>query len=340
MNTEITLVSLAPCYLPSRRPVEVNIHKFQVPVSRFAPDDQALLHWIYETIRGIAQMGNSINPFSNNIIAAERHLLSEINSALEVAARHLGSATRLAGLADESIRHALHDIRGGGLTVLVGLAETMKVTPGNIDLIHACVEAARDHALMMRSMLPDLDPAAAQADGPDAAQGIWQILDKWEGVEVQGPGGTITVTVRNACGKMTSYHPAEAAAIDRVLYNYINNAVQFAGNSRVEMWVFPVRNGLVRWVVRNHLAEGQNNYLTGNLGCDFKRLFVEGVTTDGEGIGLANCAEIVAHCFGLDSPSQAVEEQYLGSTVVDGDYYAWFHWPSSTPHGCDHLSAY
>jgi hypothetical protein len=35
---------------------------------------------------------------------------------------------------------------------------------------------------------------------------------------------------------------------------------------------------------------------------------------------------LVAASFGVSS-DEAIEGQYLGATVRDNIYYAWFHWP-------------
>jgi hypothetical protein len=56
-----------------------------------------------------------------------------------------------------------------------------------------------------------------------------------------------------------------------------------------------------------------------------KALYKGGITNGGNGIGLANCAEIVAAGFSID-PSDAIEQGYVGAKVIDSTYFGWFHW--------------
>jgi hypothetical protein len=41
----------------------------------------------------------------------------------------------------------------------------------------------------------------------------------------------------------------------------------------------------------------------------------------------------VAECYGLAGTRQAVAEQYLAATVLDGTFVCWFHWPLLDPAG-------
>ncbi|MBN8611715.1 MAG: hypothetical protein J0L92_14065 [Deltaproteobacteria bacterium] len=43
---------------------------------------------------------------------------------------------------------------------------------------------------------------------------------------------------------------------------------------------------------------------------------------------MSNCGEVVAACFGLESPADAVRGKYLGAKAVGLEFYAWFHWPT------------
>lgn len=137
----------------------------------------------------------------------------------------------------------------------------------------------------------------------------------------------MAVAVRCSFAGAVSARCLETASIDRVVYNLVNNAARFAADRAVTLWVFPVAPGLTRWVVENRIAPDQAAFLTDRVGGDLGRLFAGGVTRGGTGVGLANCAEIVADCFGLESPGEAVGRGYLGAAAVNYTYRAWFHWP-------------
>ncbi|WP_029631857.1 histidine kinase [Zavarzinella formosa] len=333
MSTETTLTHLAPFYLPFRRVLPTDGGEFKVALAEFAPADRVALRRIYVTLQAVANAGASQGDEQARMLA-EQTILDEVNDEFSGIARRLGEATGRTGPRSQLIRKAVHDVRGSGLTVLIGMAELLHSASGNAEIIRSCVESAKSHVRIMRSLFPDIDPRSAQTDREADWQCLGPILDKWDGAEMPGPAGPVQVRVRNTCGRTTAFRGSEAPNLDRVLYNLINNAMRFAADSEVGMWVFPVRNGLVRWVIRNRLTPKQVEFLLGNLHADFKSLYAGGITTDGHGIGLANCAEIVAACFGVDSPDQAVEEKYLGAVVEEGSYYAWFHWPSYLVRGC------
>jgi hypothetical protein len=56
-------------------------------------------------------------------------------------------------------------------------------------------------------------------------------------------------------------------------------------------------------------------------------LFEAGTSTTGSGYGLAIATDFVSHAYGLKNHVQAVEGGYLGATLLEGTFAAWFHWP-------------
>lgn len=316
------LVALAPAVLPNRRPARFFGSGFEVPLSRFDPVDQVLLDRIYQAVQGLALRGRA---GAGRVVADD--VRRTAGAALLADVRRLGTATRAAGREDDAVRKAAHDIRGGGLTVLLGVAEMLGGAGGDADLVRMAADAARDHAKIMRNLLPDIDPAVRAADEAAKAHGIAHFAEKWAGAAVRSGETDVRVEVRNAFAGDISARCLETSSIDRIVYNYVNNAVRFAADGRVTMWIFPVGADLVRWVVQNRVAADQSAFLAG-AAPDLKRLYAGGVTRGGHGVGLANCAEIIAACFGLDGPAEAVAGGYLGAAADGADYMAWFHWPA------------
>ena len=318
-SPEAALLNLAPTDLPLLRPARFDGGGFEVPTDRLSPDDQDLVRRVYDAVQELSLL-RQVMKDAPDYPALEDYIRRFADGVLLADVQRLGQDA-----ADTAVRRATHDIRGGGLTVLLGTADLLASLPGDRDLIRSCVAAARDHAKIMRNLVPDLDPAARAADEAAKAHGIDHFTTKWAGATVHGPAGPVTVSLHCSFTGAISARCLETASIDRVVYNYVNNAVRFAAGVAVALHVLPVGRGLTRWVVRNAVAPDQAAFLAGH---DPARLFAGGVTRGGTGVGLSNCAVIVADCFGLDAPDEAVARRYLGSAVRGDEYLAWFHWPA------------
>ncbi len=316
------LLSLAPADLPTNRSARFDGTGCEVPLDRFDPPDRDIIRRLYAAVKqvhALRQAGGPEAAFVGAVVGATA------DGGLMAAASALGDATRSAGRATPEVYKALHDVRGGGLTVFLGAAELLAAAPSDRGLLRMAADAARDHAKIMRNLLPDIDPVGRAADESAKPHGIDHFTTKWAGARV-GPGAT--VAVRCAFAGDVSARCLETASVDRVVYNYVNNAARFSADGAVTLWVVPAGAGLSRWVVQNAIAPDQAAFLAERVGGDLGRLFGGGITRGGTGIGLANCADVVADCFGLDGPAEAVRSGYLGAALRGSDFYAWFHWPS------------
>lgn len=227
-----------------------------------------------------------------------------------------------------AIRKAIHDIRGGGLTALLGYAQLIpRLKEKQETYLRQVVYLARDHAKMMRNILPDLDRAYRDADESLKVHHVREFIDKWQEFVFEMKGRQVRVTaVSHFDGFMTN-RCLETSAIDRILYNYINNAARFSVSDEVRLTVIPLPNHLTRWVIENDINAEQKEWLDSTFHNDLRELFRGGHTRGGQGIGLSSCSDLVAASFGLPTAT-AVDQQYLGATVQNMAYYAWFHWPS------------
>ncbi|CAN5320413.1 ATP-binding protein [soil metagenome] len=321
------LYRLAPDLLPCHRSIRFDGGGYEVPLSRFAPVDRDILERLYRAVQGLPLLRRATRD-TPDYLALEGYIRRVGDGALMADVHRLGEATRRDEPDYPAARKATHDIRGGGLCILLGTAEMLDIVPDKQVLIRKCVEAARDHAKIMRNLLPDIDPETRLVDEAAKAHGIDHFTTKWAGMTARGPNGPVRVAVHCDFIGAISARCLETSSIDRVVYNYVNNAVRFAADEAVTVWVFPVGGGLTRWVVQNAIAPDQVAFLADRAGPNLAHLFAGGVTRGGTGIGLANCAEIVADCYGLESPAFAVQQGYLGAAVHDSSYYSWFHWPT------------
>ncbi|HEY1190638.1 MAG TPA: ATP-binding protein [Gemmata sp.] len=316
-----SLYDIAPSDLPNERQNRFDGSGFSADLNSFAPADRDRLAQVYATVDRVGR-----TPLDAGADVLAGGLRGIDTAALIRDASALGSDTPVQVTGDPRVRRLLHDIRGGGLQVLVGGAELIRYDPNATAFARNAVLAARDHAKIMRAGFPALDPENYACDELTKAHAVESLVATWDGLNVLQNGRTVRVTVD------CSYHGAitgrclETAAVERIMCNYVNNAVRFVADGHVSIWVFQVGPGLVRWAVHNTVSEYDLTWLTQKTGGDLRQLFRGGTTHGGNGIGLSACAEIVGECFGLDA-ERALRSGYLGAHADPGGYTAWFHWP-------------
>jgi K+-sensing histidine kinase KdpD len=233
----------------------------------------------------------------------------------------------LASRGDPRLRSVLHDVRGGALTALMmeAAASSRPVPPpAQIALL---AQLARDQAKMMRQAVVDLDPEGRVFDEREKLHHAGPIADKWSGRShrVEGSQASIEVVCRYRDGLASRC--LEAAAVDRVLYNLINNATRFAADERVTLDIFSVGRD-VRFVVGNAIAADHASWLRQETQGDLAKLFEGGITRGGHGIGLTNCTLLVGAAYGQDDPAETLAQGYLGAEMRGERFLAWFHWPA------------
>jgi hypothetical protein len=283
---------------------------------------------VYDALRALAPV-----PAEPTAEARDR-LLGAYPPDLLAVAGALGTDTPSAR-AEPRMRRLIHDVRGGGLTVLIGVSDLLAGVPHRLSLVPTAVRAARDHAKVMRACLPELDPEEYARDESARVHLIDGFVRAWDGTVVPNKGREVRVEVECAFRGALTGRCLEAAALDRVIYNLMNNATRFAADDRVQSWVFRSGN-VVRWVVRNELAPTDREWLTRNVGTDTRALFAGGITHGGHGIGLSACADVIGTCFGFDAAA-AVRTGHIGARLCDSAFYAWFHWPVYELDGPMHL---
>lgn len=314
-----TLLALAPTTLRPLRSVRYDGRGFDRPLAAFAPRDRDLLRDMYREVKGFYDrwMADRTNPAVADTVNGD-HLID--------AGRELGQATLAAGLGGWEVEKLLHDIRGGGLLLLAGAAELARISRNSVQIVAACGYAARDHAKIMRSSVTDLDPPGRARDQETRVHTVEGFLAPWRAAR-RVNGHDIRVEVAAEFTGPVAGCCQEAAVVDRVVYNLVNNAARFAADGRVGLTVLAVSRVMTRWVVSNDLSPDERAWLAGAVGGDTRRLYAGGVTHGGSGTGLAGCADLVAAGCGLETGRAAVERGYLGARVIDGGYYSWFHWP-------------
>lgn len=313
---------LAPLHLRSRRVRRYLGDDLCMPLSAFAASDQGTIRWLYGVLQELFAAVAGPGPAGGTV----REVLAR-ESVEEIVTRvhGLGSETVQGGVSGQMAK-VLHDIRGGGLTSLLGHLQLAELRGGEPS--EALYFLLRDHLKIMRNALLELDDAKRAEDLRPKPHSTDFIVEKWSGARIHHGPQEATLDVRCPLRANISECCVEFGALDRILYNLLNNACRHAAADRIGLTILPVtpeRAETLRFVVTNALRAEDERHLAGH---DLGALFEAGVSTTGSGYGLNVAAEFVANAFGLDGPRSAVAGGYLGARCAAGEFIAWFHWPT------------
>ncbi len=340
MTVSEDLLYLAPTDLSARRePTQrYDGDGFGVRLNRFVESDIELFRKVYEGVKRAHALWLDIRDHVLDVPFAEllrRYALGQFREPrFLLNVRAMGSATYELGVPPRDVRGALHDLRSGALLALIGYAVAeSKGLQVSDDETRTAVLRARDHARIMRNAIVDLDPVRREVDEHIKSSSMRDFVAKWDGAVYRMGERQISVEFESEFDGNVTHHDSEVAALDRVLYNHVNNAARFAGDDRVRITAFRVNKQLVRWVVENTLLPDHNFQLVKAFNGDLSKLYHGGFTRGGHGIGLSLCAEIVAAACGVTEQDELLESKYVGAEVRDHRYLAWFHWPVFVPGG-------
>jgi signal transduction histidine kinase len=232
------------------------------------------------------------------------------------------------GAGDISLqRQALHDVRGGALAALALTLDLIAITDTSTADVVRAFYLTRDHLKIMRNALEDVDTEARERDRASRDHGAGLLFEKWSSAVHRLPGDrSARIEVHSTYRGPVSRRCLEFSALDRVLYNLMNNAVRFTADGVVSLHLQQIEGNL-RFVVANEVASSQIAALQEDFRDDLGKLFLGGFTTGGEGVGLNICGEFVANAYGLSDVSTAVRERHVGAAIINSAFVAWFHWP-------------
>ncbi len=307
-----TLLNLAPQDLQISRPDRYTGDGFNVRLKDYAPEDSALILRLYSAVKRTYDLWLYMKDDPNYPLMRDT-LIKEFGSDQFIAsAQSIGSATYSIEAEHSPLLHKVtHDIRGGALTVLVGLASFLKFDPSDMDSLHQAITTARDHAKLMRNAIEDIDPLVRQADESVKVHPISDFVTKWQNLNFEIAGKSVSIKVNSTFNGNITNRCLETSAIDRILYNYINNAARFTSDHSVTLSIFQINDQLVRWVVQNKISDQHKVWLQQNVGNDLGPLFAGGITRGGHGIGLSSCTDFVAASFGT-APQKAIDQKIRG----------------------------
>ena len=350
-----SLLALSPRHLSNHRKVRYQGGDLCMAIGELTARDQTLLRRLYEVLTEllfvIADLSTDDDQKWRDVtLWLERHSLD----ALIDEVRELG-ITSHEQMPGEGLAKAMHDVRGGALSSLLGRLQMINRLPHVEKELKLLFVLTRDHLKIMRSAVTGLDEERRQADLRPKTHDMRLILEKWHDSAVGPNWRERPLRMQVDCryeGPLTECC-LESAAIDRTFYNLAVNAARHSVGEQIEMAIFPVpeRSGeCLRFVLSNEVSEPQAAYLQSLIdhgGADsvdrgskesIFALFNPAVSSTGSGFGLAVVAEFVADAFGLRNAQVALRERYVGAILDGQTFRVWFHWPMAhegLPHKLD-----
>ncbi len=337
------LGDVAPRSVPNRRPHRYRGGGAGISLEELAGQDRDRVREIYARLRDIYVLWLEGRPEVDWPGVAERVRAFGVDP-LRTHLGALGRATLAQAAAPEwAVRRTLHDLRGGALFALAMYAHLLQ--EGGTEqgdngeeevagdwILEASVFLARDQAKMMRNALPDLDPEGRARDEAEELHWMDDLLRKWDGFRFVGTDPPVRVTMEAGYRGALASCCLEASALDRVIFNTVNNAARFSPDGRILLQADLLDPGTVRWMVVNAVTQEHRGWLEERVGPRPSHLFLGGTTRGGEGVGLRSSAQFVAAAFGLEEgPEEAVRLGHVGAALEAGYFCAWFHWPALTP---------
>ncbi|HMO56189.1 MAG TPA: ATP-binding protein [Roseiflexaceae bacterium] len=323
--TDTELFDLAPLHLVNERIRRYRGDGVSVSLNAFSPIDVDRIRRMYDVLLELRTLLDSpietINITDVVTSFTRRHdWLSLINNIREIS--DPGS--------DRAAGQVVHDLRGGAfqaLSVFIQLAEMGISQPEDWARMFLLT---RDHLKIIRNCIPDLDPERYAQDMLDRAHNVSLLVEKWNSSYAL-PGLEVNVQLDCRFDGIVSERCIEFSALDRVLYNLMNNATRNAADRQVQLSIVPLPSDgppNLRIAITNRVTPEQEQRLISRFGTVLKQLFYGGFTTGGTGLGLQICADFVTNAYGLTSPAVALENGYLGATCADHRFIAFFHWPT------------
>lgn len=227
------------------------------------------------------------------------------------------------------VHRVIHDLRGGALSSLslyLQLAESGDLHAQDIPHM---VLLANDHAKMLRTAISDLDRIRYTRDELFMPQPIDAVVQAWRSVHYRiDSGQSAYVTCNSTVYGYIADSVIELAALERVLYNLVNNAVRHIARGDVAVSIDYVNESQenVRFSVCNELTTAQVDQLVALTNNQPEQLVLLPLSTTGSGLGLGICADIVAHVFQSDV-DEIIRQRYFAVSWSGERFCVSFVWP-------------
>ena len=324
------LMDLAPQQLEAKRDGRYLGEGYGVSIDVFAPRDQTIIKDVYAVLLELFEFLKDRKGAPERLKEIKQWVVDHNWQQYIYDLQSLGNDTKSYN-DSELVRQVIHDVRGGSLAALsVTLQLLLLDVHEHTDPIHMFF-LTRDHLKIMRNAIPDLDPERTQKDRTDNRHHIQLMVEKWTDSHLALHDQQADIKLDCQFNGDISERCMEFSALDRVVYNIMNNAVRFTADHTVYFSIFGLEDAEhpqnVRFVVCNQITEDHHQTLRTRFGDQTNQVFGTDFTTGGSGMGMAICAGFVANAYGLNSIERALNEGYCGAKIINDTFVTWFHWP-------------
>ncbi len=322
--TKDQLLALAPLELPNYRKRRYLGDDLCLPVSDFTEPDQERIRALYDFLEEMFALLSKDELPPDKFATVSEFIAKQDVRALIRRVQAFGGESHVAQ-PTELMSKTIHDLRGGGLTMLLNRLQFAQMGEMDAETVRSLFFLTRDHLKIMRNALLGLDDAKRQEDLLPKLHGIDFIVEKWKDAILGTQDRQIRLEVESYFKGNISECCVEFGALDRILYNLLNNACRHSAADTIRLTILPLpKDHDLRFVLSNPVSAGDESRLATR---DLHDLFKPGVSSTGSGFGMTVAADFVANAYGIASREIAVKKDYLGAQVIDHQFNAWFHWP-------------
>lgn len=319
------LLELAPVALPNFRKRRYLGDDLCLPVAAFIAADQERIRALYALLEELFALLERAGDMTPEKLARVSEFIEQQDVGALIRRVQAFGGESYQDTPSELMAKTIHDLRGGGLTLLLNRLQFAKMGEISTEIVRSLFFLTRDHLKIMRNALLGLDDPKRQEDLLPKLHGIDFIVEKWKDAALGAQDREIRLQVDSHFEGNISECCVEFGALDRILYNLINNACRHTSAEEIRLSILPLpKEQDLRFVLSNRVTADDETRLAAR---ELRDLFKPGVSSTGSGFGMTVAADFVANAYGLGSRDRAVEKSYLGAKVIDHDFTAWFHWP-------------
>jgi signal transduction histidine kinase len=303
-----------------------------IPISIFTTSDHERIYRLYNVLGELLTLLQHKWDSPEEELSAVKAFVQQVQwSSFLQSIQKLGSDTyEQVNDRPAALSQVVHDIKGGGFLALSIHLQLLEMGKIQKDGLARLFFLSRDHLKIMRNAIRDLDPSAQENERVQRDHSARLLVEKWDQAIHQMGNTSAEIVLDCRFDGMVSERCLEFSALDRVLYNLINNAARHTTDNKVYFVIFALpeeqpRN--LRFVVYNRIQEDHQRILQERYGDNLGDIFRGGFTTGGTGLGLRICADFVNNAYGIGTFEQGLAGKYFGARCINSHFVNWIHWP-------------